>query len=41
MHGVYEMMIRDMATTGRLTREKVGFGIYRGAFATTVTADAA
>ena len=41
MHGVYEMMVRDMALTGRLTREKVGFGIYRGAFASTTTADAA
>lgn len=39
MHGVYSKMIKDMATTGKLTKEKKGFEIFRNAFTTTLTAD--
>ena len=39
MHGVYEGMVRDMAETGRITRDNNAFGIFRNAFTTTLTAD--
>lgn len=38
-HGVYEKMVRDMAVTGRITKDQNAFGIYRGAFTTTLTND--
>jgi hypothetical protein len=38
-HGVYEKMVRDMAETGRITRDMNAFGLYRNAFTTTLTAD--
>jgi phage major head subunit gpT-like protein len=38
-HGVYEKMVRDMGETGRITRDMNAFGLYRGAFTTTLTAD--
>ncbi len=41
IHNTYEMMVRDMAETGKLTREKKGFEIYRNAFTSTYTADSA
>jgi len=41
IHNTYEMMVRDMAETGKLTREKKGFEIYRNAFTSTYTADGA
>lgn len=39
MHGAYEKMVRDMAETGRITRDSNAFAIYRGGFSTTKTAD--
>lgn len=39
MHGVYQRMVRDMATTGRITRDNTAFGLFRNAFTTTLTAD--
>lgn len=41
MHGVYENMVRDMATTGRITKNSNAFGLFRGAFTTTLTNDGA
>ena len=38
-HGVYERMVRDMAETGRVTRDSNAFKTYRNAFTTTLTAD--
>lgn len=39
MHGVYEAMIRDMAETGRLTREQNAFAVFNNGFTTSLTAD--
>lgn len=39
MHGAYEGMIRDMAETGRISRDDNAFKLYRNAFTTTLTAD--
>lgn len=39
MHGVYEKMVADMAITGRVTKNQNAFGIFRGAFTTTLTND--
>jgi phage major head subunit gpT-like protein len=41
MHGAYEKMVRNMAEIGRVTRDNKAFAIYRGGFATTLTADGA
>ena len=38
-HGVYEKMIRDMAVTGRITKNQNAFAVYRNAFTTTLTND--
>jgi phage major head subunit gpT-like protein len=38
-HSVYEKMVAKMARNGRITRDKNAFGIYRGAFSTTLTND--
>lgn len=38
-HGVYSKMVADMGETGRITRDSNAFGLYRGAFTTTLTAD--
>lgn len=38
-HGVYENMVRDMAETGRITRDNNAFAVYRNAFTTSLTAD--
>jgi len=38
-HGVYEKMVRDMAESGRLTRDRNAFAVYRNAFTTSLTAD--
>lgn len=38
-HGVYERMVRDMGETARITKNMTGFGIYRNATGTTLTAD--
>lgn len=38
-HSVVNNMVRDMARTGQLTRDRNAFAIYRGAFSTTLTAD--
>jgi len=40
-HSVYTKMVRDMAETGRITRDSNAFGLYRGAFSTTLTSDGA
>lgn len=39
MHGTYEKMVRDMAETGRITRDTNAFAVYRNAFTTSLTAD--
>lgn len=38
-HGVYEAMVRSVAETGRVTRDKNAFAVYRNAFTTSLTAD--
>lgn len=38
-HGVYENMVRDMAETGRITRDNNAFAVWRNAFTTSLTAD--
>lgn len=40
-HGSYEMMVRNFARRARTTRDKNAFAIFRGAFATATTSDAA
>ena len=40
-HQVYEKMVRDMAATGRITRDTNAFAIFRNAFTTTLTNDGA
>lgn len=39
MHGTYEKMVRDMAETGRITRETNAFSIFNNAFTTALTSD--
>ena len=39
MHGVWENMVRKFAGNARSTRDRYAFGLYRGAFTTTLTAD--
>lgn len=39
MHGVYENMVRDMAVTGRVTKNQNAFAIFRNAFTTALTND--
>jgi len=41
MHGSYEKMVKDFARKARLTKTRNAFGIYRGAFDSTTTADGA
>jgi len=41
MHNTYAEMVRKFATNAKATRDKNAFGIYRGAFTTTLTADGA
>jgi len=38
-HEVYTAMVSDLADTARVTREMTGFGLYRNATTTTLTAD--
>lgn len=38
-HQVYEKMVRDMAVTGRITRDTNAFAIFRNAFTTALTND--
>jgi hypothetical protein len=38
-HGAYEKMVRDFALKARITQNNNGFGLYRNAFTTTLTAD--
>jgi hypothetical protein len=38
-HSVYEKIVGKMGRNGRITRDKNAFGIYRGAFTTTLTND--
>lgn len=38
-HGVYEKMVKDMAATGRITRDTNAFAIFRNAFTTALTND--
>jgi len=38
-HGAYEKMVKDFAEKGRITQNNNGFGVYRNAFTTTLTAD--
>lgn len=38
-HGSYEGMVKDMGETARITKNMTGFGIYRNATGTTLTAD--
>jgi hypothetical protein len=38
-HSVYEKMVAKMGRNGRTTRDSNAFGIYRGAFSTTLTND--
>jgi len=40
-HSSYEKMVANFARRARTTRDKNAFAVYRGAFATTLTADAA
>lgn len=39
MHGTYTSMVKKFAEDARATRDQFAFGIYRGAFTTTLTAD--
>ncbi|TXH56078.1 MAG: hypothetical protein E6Q97_07240 [Desulfurellales bacterium] len=39
MHGTWQKMVRAFAREGRETRNRIGFGLYRNAFTTTLTAD--
>lgn len=39
MHGTWQKMVRAFGREGRETRNRVGFGLYRNAFTTTLTAD--
>lgn len=39
MHGTWTKMVTDFARAGRATRNRNGFGLYRNAFTTTLTAD--
>lgn len=39
MHGTWTKTVSAFATNARLTRERTGFGLYRNAFTTTLTAD--
>lgn len=41
MHGVWARIVADMATKARVTQDYNAFGIFRGAFTTTLTADGA
>lgn len=41
MHGVWARIVADMATKARVTQDFNAFGIFRGAFTTTLTADGA
>lgn len=41
MHGVWAATVRDMAENARITQDQNAFGIFRGAFTTTLTADGA
>jgi hypothetical protein len=38
-HGAYEKMVRDMAETGRITKNQNAFAVYRNAFTTSLTAN--
>jgi len=39
MHGVWAAVVADLARKGRITQDYNAFGIFRGAFTTTLTAD--
>lgn len=39
MHGVWAKTVQDFARKARVTMDTVGFGVFRGAFTTTLTAD--
>ena len=39
MHGVWARIVADMATKARVTQDYNAFGVFRGAFTTTLTAD--
>ena len=39
MHSTYEKMIKDMAESGRVTKEMNAFEVFRNAFTTSLTAD--
>ena len=39
LHGVWARIVADMATKARVTQDYNAFGIFRGAFTTTLTAD--
>ena len=41
MHGFYSKIVEDMAIKARVTMTNNAFGVYRGAFTTTLTADGA
>lgn len=41
MHGVWSRIVSDMATKARVTQDYNAFGLFRGAFTTTLTADGA
>lgn len=41
MHGVWARIVQDMALKARVTQDYNAFGIFRGAFTTTLTADGA
>lgn len=41
MFGLYSKIVEDMATKARITQTSNAFGVYRGAFTTTLTADGA
>lgn len=39
MHGVWAAVVADLARKGRITQDYNAFGVFRGAFTTTLTAD--
>lgn len=41
LHGTYSAMVRKFAGNARSTRDKTAFGLFRGSFTTTLTADGA
>lgn len=41
LHGVWARIVQDMATKARVTQDYNAFGVFRGAFTTTLTADGA